>query len=136
MRLIDADALKFRDVKVQTNEIDIFGFGGYIVEERKGILQEEIWNAPTIDAVPHWIPCKEKLPEYLNYVLLSSSEYGLKIGARTRKSNFDSWYINEPLDCDVWHVIGSNCMYDFEDFTAWMPLPKPYMEEKKDNEGY
>lgn len=52
MRLIDADALKFRDVKVTTNEIDILGFGGYLVEERKGILQEEIWNAPTIDAVP------------------------------------------------------------------------------------
>lgn len=58
MRLIDADALKYRDVKVTTNEIDIFGFGDYIVEERKGILQEEIWNAPTIDAVPV-VRCKD-----------------------------------------------------------------------------
>ena len=63
MRLIDADALTFRDVKVTTGEIDVFGFDGYYIEERKGILQEDIWEAPTIDAVPKWIPCEERLPE-------------------------------------------------------------------------
>lgn len=117
MRPIDADAL-----------IDELG-----ISDEDIVFKEILEDAPTIDAAPRWIPCSERLPEYLNYVLLSSSEYGLKIGARTRKSNFDSWYINEPLDCDVWHVIGSNCMYDFEDFTAWMPLPEPY-EVRKDNE--
>lgn len=77
-----------------------------------------------------WIPCDERLPEYLDYVLLSSPEYGLKIGARARKSNVNSWYLDEPLDCDVWHVILSNSWYDLEDFTAWMPLPEPYKEEQ------
>ena len=118
MRLIDADVL-----------IDALG-----ISDEDIVFKEILEDAPTIDAAPRWIPCSERLPEYLNYVLLSSSEYGLKIGARTRKSNFDSWYINEPLDCDVWHVIGSNCMYDFEDFTAWMPLPEPYGGERKDND--
>ena len=130
MRPIDADTLLKRPIWFCGGWVGDSYAEGYMDALDK--VEEAIKSEPTIE-MPRWIPCSERLPEYLNYVLLSSSEYGLKIGARTRKSNFDSWYINEPLDCDVWHVIGSNCMYDFEDFTAWMPLPRPY-EVRKDNE--
>lgn len=120
MRLIDADALKFRDVKVTTNEIDIFGFGDYIVEERKGILQEEIWNAPTIDVEPHWIPCEERLPENSNTVLI------------TKKSVFG----NDNVVCFGWYI-GDNhwaiINYKEPNVIAWMPLPEPYIK-RKDNE--
>lgn len=120
-RLIDADEL-IRTIN-QTCSLKVVSLSN---------LVDIIERRPTIDAAPKWIPCKEKLPEYLDYVLLSSPEYGLKIGARSRKSNFDSWYLNEPLDCDVWHVILSNPWYDFEDFTAWMPLPEPYKRGGED----
>lgn len=127
MRLIDADALT-NDILRRWNTNDDTDFAN-----------KEVWKAlkeaPTINVEPKWVPCKEKLPEYFDYVLLSSPEYGLKIGERTRKSNVNSWYLNEPLDCDVWHVILSNSWYDLEDFIAWMPLPEPYNGEKKDNEN-
>ena len=108
MRLIDADALKFRDVKVTTNEIDICGFGDYIVEERKGILQEEIWDAPTID-VPQWIPCSERLPE-IDEICLVTEKDGI-----IRHCYFDS--VDPVLFATV-----EEGMY-VRDVIAWMPLP-------------
>lgn len=120
MRPIDADALKFRDVKVQTNEIDIFGFGGYLVEECKGILQEEIWNAPTIDVEPHWIPREEKLPEIGEEVLCQC------------RAN-----IMEVLCLDkygFWENPSSFRHYLNSFVIAWMPLPRPYEGEREDDE--
>lgn len=118
MRPIDADALKFRDVKVQTNEIDIFGFGGYLVEECKGILQEEIWNAPTIDTEPHWIPCEEKLPEI-----------GQPVLCQCLGGIIDVLWLAKGK---VWRDLHPHIYYMGWFVIAWMPLPRPYTE-RKDN---
>jgi len=108
MRPIDADALKFRDVKVTTNEIDIFGFGGYLTKECKGILQEEIWNTPTIDVMPKWIPCEEKLPEPAQEVLVTG----------INNCVYTSRIVHGEFE------YGGNVI-------AWMPLPEPYIAERE-----
>ena len=126
MKIVNMDAL-IKGIQELTGENDVYLPISFINEFAENYI---------VDTVPKWIPCKEKLPEYLDYVLLSSSEYGLKIGARSRKSNVNSWYLNEPLDCDVWHVILSSSWYDLEDFIAWMPLPEPYIGERKEDETY
>ena len=126
MRLIDADALKYRDVKVTTNEIDIFGFGDYIVEERKGILQEEIWNAPTIDAVPHWIPCEERLPEDSDYHDFWETPDGAVLWCKAAGEIGVGWYYESTKNwSDLWDNV-------VKDVTAWMPLPEPDTK-RKDN---
>lgn len=56
MRLIDADALieaHYQHCNEHHSDTDIF----------YGWSLELMQNAPTIDAVPMWIPCEERLPE-------------------------------------------------------------------------
>ena len=129
MRPIDADALKFRDVKVTTNEIDIFGFGGYLTKQCKGILQEEIWNTPTIDAAPKWIPCEDRLPETTDAVLTT---YIVNGDRRRRYVEESSYYVDDGSWSSPWdeyRIAGTRI-----EVIAWMPLPEPYVGERKDDE--
>ena len=86
---------------------------------------EVLSNAPTIDEVPQWIPCSERLPEYGDY----------------RESM-------ECLDGCVWYFTDKGLMglgyyyYSTKEWStlrdlkpdgkviAWMPLPKPYEVEE------
>ena len=74
-----------------------------------------IADAPTIDAVPHWIPCSERLPEE-NRTVIASTEYGVFPEARYTKE--DGWEWAYESGADYWEKIA--------EVKAWMPLPKPY----------
>jgi hypothetical protein len=95
-RLIDADALKRDLVKNGfRNDVDMM------------MTLETINNAPTIDAVPHWIPCSERLPEKDGYYLTTTCY--------------------RQVYCDFWN---EDHFDRTEAVIAWMPLPKPYEVDK------
>ena len=67
-----------------------------------------IMNAPAVE-LQKWIPVKERLPEYKQAVL-------------TYIGYLDDYEVNWICDeDDEWYHYG---------VTAWMPLPKPYKENK------
>ena len=99
---------------------------GYI--SALSVVEGMIAGQPTIDQYGTWIPCSERLPkdaeEYhvTQYNKNAVTEYC--DGYRTARIFFDDngWWD----DIDVlagWEII------------AWMPLPLPYREEKKDGDG-
>lgn len=100
MRPIDADALP--------RLTQIYEFNGKRME--KEIVDAKfIDKAPTIDAVPRWIPCGEKLPEPLQEVLVTGVN-GCVYTSRIVHGEFE---------------YGGNVI-------AWMPLPYPYKRGKED----
>ena len=62
-----------------------------------------------LDALPHWIPVTERLPEKCNTTYLATIDYG-KYGRAVGQRFFFS------------DIIGWND----KDVLAWMPLPEPY----------
>ena len=88
-----------------------------------------IASAPTIDDVPRWIPCEERLPKYRETVIATNRWHdGVDIVFRDaiqEDGTDDRWVF--PLDDDAYCAI--------EDFIAWMPLPEPYDGERKDDDG-
>ena len=100
-RLIDADAL-FDSMNSLDYESTIKAY-------------EAIANAPTIDAVPHWITCEERLPEEYNPYLVCEE---------------DGECIVHWLEDADW----ARRMIKNDGIVAWMPLPDPYVGERKDDE--
>lgn len=87
-------------------------------------------HAPTIDAVPHWIPCEERLPsEEGPYIVYAPTYRG---GSSTAKENhggimFSKWK-NSKWSIEHGYYERPNCVL------AWMPLPEPYEGERRDDE--
>lgn len=126
MRLIDADALVSAlnngRLKEQTGRAVPFNAG-------VAFALTMVEYAPTIDAVPRWIPCEERLPE----------DYGLYIATMNDGSVQECSYV--PTDYgDVLLNGWSTCeasgfkVLNETDVLAWMPPPEPYEGERKDDE--
>lgn len=113
MRLIDADAL-----------IETLG-----VSDEDIVFKEILEDAPTIDAVPRWIPCEEKLPDDGEDVLIS---YRYKVG----EGDTSHVYIALTSYGRIWSdsIFGDRkdwrqpfqFFYSNYEVIAWMPLPEPY----------
>lgn len=111
MKLIDADALP--------RTTQIYEFNGKRME--KEIVDAKfIDTAPAIDAAPRWIPCEERLPELDEICLVTEKDGSI------RHCYFDS--VDPVLFATV-----EEGMY-VRNVTAWMPLPEPYVGERKDDE--
>ena len=67
-----------------------------------------------------WIPCNERLPEYLKTVLLSTF-HGVRLGFRDHTDTYG----------DYWDLIDDDSTTTSRYVYAWMPLPKPW---KGDND--
>lgn len=98
-RLIDADALEYGSAST----------GEYIFEY---VAKYQIDNAPTIDAVPQWIPCEERLPKEYNEYLCCDKD--------------GEYYVNYLEDA-YW----AREFTESESIVAWMPLPEPYDIERR-----
>ena len=114
-RLIDADALAI-DMVIEEAETPLVPWYPQNMPMRKtvGVSIEQINNAPTIDAVPRWIPCEERLPREKEVVLITNSKGNVRCGQFRGMSG------------KYWFWKGNT----FETVEAWMPLPKPYKEEQ------
>ena len=104
MRPIDADALKNLAEKVACcGLIDL------------DVLKIMIDYASTIDAVPKWIPCEERLPENESTVLVTDAN------GHIRHAFYDA-------ECDWFGTYEESMTIRA---IAWMPLPEPYREEAR-----
>ena len=103
MRPIDADAL------MEAIQTDIMGGLNY---------ESFIKEAPTINAVPRWIPCEERLPENESEVLVTDWN------GHIRHAFYDA-------ECDWFGTYEESMTIRA---IAWMPLPDPYDGERKDDE--
>ena len=117
-RLIDADLLGLTDMEI------IMCDGDY--KEALKMLIDKIEHAPTIEPEQRWIPCSERLP----------NTNGIYIVTRRISDGFECRNITDACYFD-----GSNTWHDdtrvnhkrkyLADVLAWMPLPEPYREDKK-----
>lgn len=117
MRLIDADAL------METMRENSEGNEGWYGDTWQ--FMRDIDNAPTIDAVPHWVPCEERLPEEYGEYLVTMNDGSVQECGYVPENNRDAliggWNTCESTGLefiDEWDVI------------AWMPLPEPYRERE------
>lgn len=154
-RLIDADALK--------KELDAWASP---IRNRKFYVRDDaicvIDAAPTVDAVPQWIPVTERLPEENIDVLITFRElmqynnkyrHGICKAMHVKEHSIkvdDLWSYNECKELEIydesedlyyvksgWYEIVENYdeythIYINAGVTAWMPLPKPYKMDGKD----
>lgn len=115
MRLIDADPFGVIFLQGKSEEF---------IEGVKFIL-DKIYEAPTVEERPQWIPCSERLPEEIGDYLVT--EHLSDIAQAVYVSSFG-------------HVrTGELCFYYEDDdgraikndgIVAWMSLPEPYKGEQ------
>lgn len=118
-RLIDADAFKIIKVKTKVNGKTVFA----------EMMQKVLDTAPTVNAVPHWIPCSERLPEYLEPVITWDGNcYFVEKRIPYIRDEDGSpikgeWWVSDDYDEEV-----TDYYPNLRDGAAiaWMPLPKPY----------
>lgn len=143
MRLIDADSLVSSlnngRLKEQTGRAVPFNAG-------VAFALTMVEYAPTIDAVPRWIPCEERLPKDLEVVNITWINHRpMTYYADIKDKPFtataihykDKWWWYSPICEDMLAECGkSECDKMDADIkvTAWMPLPEPYEGERKDDE--
>ena len=72
-----------------------------------------------------WIPCSEKLPDYDEYVLATTSWGDITIAERL--SPTPSGIIKDG----DWFIAEGEANAEDEDIIAWQPLPKPYEENEE-----
>ena len=118
MRPIDADAFK-KYIDAQEGR----PFIGCTVGEAMKILIDE---QPTIQPEPQWIPVSERLPEDMQYVLLTVRRLNNAYNPRPFISvgyigwNQHHWWCAHDGDCEISKV----------EVLAWMPLPEAYKPNK------
>lgn len=145
MRLIDADALR-EFVEGRYTVTWDHDYDGGIKDACIDILNF-IDNAPTIDAVPRWIPCEERLPKDLEVVNITWVNHRpMTYYADIKDKPFtataihykDKWWWYSPICEDLLAECGESECDEMDagiEVTAWMPLPDPYEEERKDDDG-
>ena len=147
MRLIDADAFKEYLRKGTEGNADIIPqrLVDVVLDIMDGIMLD-IDEQPTVDAVPQWIPCEERLPKDLEVVNITwinlrpityYTDIKDKPFTATAIHYRDKWWWYSPICEDLLAECGkSECdkMDADIEVTAWMPLPEPYEGERKDDD--
>lgn len=84
-------------------------------------LGNALKGLPSIDAEPQWIPVTERLPERETAVLITDEDEEVNVAYW----DYEEW-VEDPIvewRCGNWNV----------EPVAWMPLPKPYEAERKED---
>lgn len=117
------DIIDYRDMMVESLKVlpsaqsDIARDIATIIKNEKDMM------AILKNAEPErkWIPCSERLPAEGEQVLLTNFFRKMDIG----------WLVKTEDEGYLWEITGS--WYNaFNDWIAWMPLPEPYKEERKE----
>lgn len=140
MRPIDADALTYSYCPIAPI------LKGDKETWRFVLFDSDIDHAPTVDAVPSWIPCEERLPkdlEVVNITWVNHRPVGYYFDIKDKPFTAtaihyeDKWWWYSPVCEDLLAEYGkSECdkMDAGIEVIAWMPLPEPYKGERKDDE--
>lgn len=124
IRLIDADALKKAINEWMPKDQETWMESDILpVENLVVSIMMTIEEQPTVDAVPHWIPCSERMPNDDKDYLVTDGE-SMAVGYyRTDAKAWDNvnfgWLEHREETCGLKPVV------------AWMPLPKPYEGDKE-----
>ena len=131
MRLIDADELyeKARyleaqaldyTVKISNDEEkrDEWLKWSAILAERTA-FKHDVYDAPTIEPEPRWIPCSERLPE-------EDGQYLITVKYKPEADYEDIYAEHGEWTDGRWDMFCFGHCGEVEDIIAWMPLPKPY----------
>ena len=139
MRLIDADTLNYVRVRIYHDDGTIGGYNAVVPSS-------EIKNAPTVDAALQWIPCSERLPGFPSKSLWVNSkgepslprswrpmtqddgpwQDGYIVCSKSGKVFYSTWYACDKKSEPHWTTKA--------EVIAWIPLPKPYEAERKEDE--
>ena len=101
MRLVDAGAL----LKKVKEAISQYAKHGDILRLCADV-KEAVMKAPTIEAEPKWIPVTERLPEWMEYVIVHYENGFIRIAMLVDDHRFSHTGLYGPV-------------------THWMPLPAP-----------
>ena len=137
MRLIDADALIDAINKWMPNQEEFMESAIPPIENLAVSVLMTIEEQPTVDAEPRWIPFKardltdeekEEHPEWCFIFDGKLPEDGQRIlvsidSAGHERVQLDEFYEDFGIYLDSGYEMGREAV-------AWMPLPKPYQEEK------
>ncbi len=74
-----------------------------------------------LDAIPHWIPVTERLPENGRQVLVYARSVHYALAKYDEMRDADGTYKKQWVTFDAWKPY-----YTIKDVIAWMPLPEPY----------
>ena len=74
-----------------------------------------------LDALPHWIPCEERLPEDGKQVLVYARGARYALAKYDEMMEADGSYKKQWVTFDAWKPL-----YTIKEVMAWMPLPEPY----------
>lgn len=119
MRPIDADALAYHYCPIAPV------LKGDKEAWRFILFDSDIDHAPTIDPVPRWISCEERLPEPNVAVL----------GYAPTFNNIYAVYYDSDRGWMTWCPVYDEPFPSFQGkIVAWMPMPAPYEGERKDDD--
>ena len=68
-----------------------------------------------------WIPCNERMPEPEEMVMVSFENFSLPMSGRYTMDDGGTFRVGDMDESFIEHDLYVN---------AWMPLPKPYREDK------
>lgn len=122
MRLIDADALKERAIRVSTVKEHCY---------MKAVGTHEIDKAPTVE-VGKWIPVTERLPDvdgrYLCFHRGAYANWMQSVQFAKDARKFDEYAFKKQWE-NKWLLYDSEYgYYAVDSITHWMPLPEPPKE--------
>lgn len=124
--VIEAIEEKILEVKSDKEKCDvIFDFADILM----AVYRELIYFIEKQQRVGEWIPCSERLPE-MHKVLLDYDEYYMVSDSVLVTDGKDVFISEYEVDDDFsygWFFEGTKCE---NEITHWMPLPKPFREEK------
>ena len=127
MRLIDSDALiaKFKD---DLENLQEFAFQLATI----GAINT-VKHQPTIDAVPQWIPCSERMPQWWWINPEADEKERIWDGEKVIVCGTIGDWPYSGVACGMYGPDGwsieDDAFSDDDVPVAWMPLPKPYEVE-------
>ena len=130
MRLIDSDALiaKFKDdlESLQEFEFQLATIGAI----------NTVKHQPTIDAVPQWIPCSERMPQWWWINPEADEEERIWDGEKVIVCGTIGDWPYSGVACGMYGPDGwsieDDAFSDDDVPVAWMPMPEPYRAERKE----
>lgn len=123
MRPIDGDKLiEWLDASLEDcincKANTIAGITALNIDSFKRFIAEQ----PTIDQYGTWVPCRESKPRKGEKVIISTKTGVITMGYYVDRHPCS---FAEGFECDSLFMLVGSAL-------AWMPLPEPYREEKKD----